>query len=499
MKLILQLFVALAIAASSLANSKDYNANDAFGCNSFESHADQCWDDASRRRLQSFEAMLDADVCDCFKTFNVLTGCERKQGFKIQGYLDNGCALPAEEWTAPATDSNDFLMNPPCLQDCSKNLGNPGDTCSVAEICGANYENDASCEWYEKSHIYTLKEQCKPDCQFQDYTCIGNLYSAKPTYNACAALEQCQQNNCNVGSDYYNMVESRREKCACVHGFTKAPSNKRCDPIDRKVARVLYHQVLHVNASVFDSSTFKDEGPPTNPQKSFKNYVATKMFPSDILVNTYQDIDVIDATVENLTSGVEGIEFDFRVTETIQNSDDPMVLSQRANEAAERIGLILTDSSYLTGMQQAFNDDDFFGVTALATSSGKGSKIEFDRTSVPTAAPTNAPAEKESYTNSPTIIFIGGASVIMVLFCFFFSGHRSTAKAIEGPHHHRQPTVSRSVPSAAGAETRTRSPTPAPKQMVRTDLPLPPAPASNDAPAAATPPPASPPKVKVRA
>jgi hypothetical protein len=488
MKLILQLLVALAVAASSLAqNSKNYAADNAFDCPAFEAHADTCWDDASRRRL--FETMEDADVCDCFKTFDVSNECDAKPSFKIQGYLDNGCKLPDEEWTAPTTDSNDFLMNPPCLQDCSKNLGNPGDTCSVAEICGANYKTDTSCQWYEKSHIYTLKETCKPKCQFEDYSCIAALYTANPSYDACAALEKCQEDRCPLGSDEYAEVEQRREKCACLHGFTKSPSKKRCDLIDRRVARVLYHQVLHVAQTVIDKSDFKDEGS-TNPQKTFKWYVATKMFPEDTPENTYQDIDVVDGTVEDLTSGVEGIEFDFRVTQTIQNSDDPMVLSQKANDAAERMGTVLTDSAYLSGMEAAFSNDGFAGVVPLATSSGKGAKIEFDRSSEPTAAPTSAPAAKDPYTNSPTIIFIGGASVIMILFCFYCSGHRSTAKGIV---EHTTPTVTltRNAPAAAGADTRGRSPTPAPPSMTRAVRP-PPAPASNDVPVAATPPHKSP-------
>merc|ERR1712072_1439405 len=138
-------------------------------------------------------------------------------------------------------------------------------------------------------------------------------------------------------------------------------------------------------------------------------------------------------------------------------------------------------------MEAAFSNDNYAGVVPLPTSSGKGAKIEFDRSSEPTAAPPSAPAAKDPYTNSPTIIFIGGASVIMILFCFFCSGHRSTAKGIELEHH--KPTLTQPGPSAAGAETRSRLPTPAPQSMIRNVQP-PRAPASNDVPPAAAPAPA---------
>lgn len=207
----------------------------------------------------------------------------------------------------------------------------------------------------------------------------------------------------------------------CSEGTVLDPSGNDCEPIHKVYAVVEMAATLVTDISAADFSN--------GLEGTLKSFYGAKFFPDEPEpLNAEYNIVIHTDTVLATSNGLE---FEYDVNVSIDDSDDQAEVSKSAQVAFKMVNDIVADENFAATLNTNLNVNSFSTTTSGEVNSPLGVHVKADRTNTPTRAPTMAPTAQPDYTNSPLIMYGAIGGVGLIAFLYFCTGHHSKPNA----HH----------------------------------------------------------------
>lgn len=207
----------------------------------------------------------------------------------------------------------------------------------------------------------------------------------------------------------------------CSEGEVLTPAEDRCEPIHKVYAVVEMAATLVTDISAADFSN--------SLEGALQSFYGAKFFPDEPEpLNAEYNIVIHTDTVLATSNGLE---FEYDVNVSIDDSDDQAEVSKSAQVAFKMVNDIVADENFAVNLNAELIADSFTTTTSGDVNSPLGVYVKADRTNTPTRAPTMAPTAQPDYTNSPLIMYGAIGGVGLIAFLYFCTGHHSKPNA----HH----------------------------------------------------------------